>query len=99
MGSGPGQTHGGANCVLHLRQRRDARNASPNSSSFLIPIINFYIIRRRFTFPGLNEISETQQEGCPFHTAMGGEFVRLTPVLMAEEHDRVVTILGKVEQH
>ena len=65
----------------------------PNRSlppEILIPIIEFDIIGRRFTFPSFRKFSETQHEGCPFHAAMRGELVYLAPVLMGKEDDSVI---------
>src|SRR5678816_3567904 len=65
----------------------------------LIPIIDFEVIGRGLTCPGFHKPSETQEERCPFHAAMGRELACLPPLLMPKEHDRVLTLLGKVEDH
>lgn len=43
--------------------------------------------------PVFHILFQTQQEGCPFNTAMRRELDRLTPSVMTEHHNRMLSFL------
>lgn len=59
----------------------------------LVPVINLDVAWRRFTGSSFNQLFETEHECGPFHTAVGREFDRFTPIAMAEKDNGEVVRL------
>src|SRR5690606_38828096 len=58
-----------------------------------VPVVDLQIARCRPAFPRHDIVAQAQQECRPFHAAVRHELDGLTPVAMAEEHDRLPVLL------
>src|SRR5262245_63617124 len=65
----------------------------------LVPVVDLEVVWRRPAPAIFGQRPETQQERCPLHAAMRGEFDRFAPVPVTEHHDCILALPRHVKGH
>ncbi len=84
----PGSWRGVPACETAGRQTAHLHRASGLCSRMnvqrLVPVVDLEIDWRGTTPSRLDELTETEEKGCPLHAAVGGELDRLLPVAVSK---------------